>query len=141
MWSWPSLGCLPIAISLGRVLILPGHLAFVAAGTGPSFTLATVPLSPPVLDGQLCPSHSPRHLDSVRLSLPSTSTGYKISHFSVCPLDLPGTGVVGNGVCALSLSGKDLTPSELWLHLFRELGKLPAQSQAVVQAVPILYAS
>lgn len=44
LWSWPSLGCLPIAISLGRILILLGHLAFAVAGTGPSFTLATVPL-------------------------------------------------------------------------------------------------
>lgn len=47
------------------------------------------------------------------------------------------------GVCDLSLSRTDLTPvlSELLLHLFRELGRLPAPSRAVVQAVPILYAS
>lgn len=140
LWAWPSLVCLPLVSTLGQALALPGHLAFAVAATSPAPLL---PLSPPAGPG----TAAPRQFQNISALLSSpcppaeeVAEGRLPLHFSVCPLDSRETGVGENG-CVCSEPAWDRSQPALLeplIHFFGELGKMPAQSQAVVPSVPVL---
>ena len=88
-----------------------------------------------------CPSTVPKYLCfSPCPPAQEVIEGRLPHHFSVCPLDPRGTGVGENGRVFSEPAWDRSQPVllEPLIHFFRELGKMPAQSQAVVPSVSVL---